>query len=388
MKRILSLLAIAAPIFLFSATQTHAQTANSVMQKVAKKLAAVKALGYTHTREFNYPSEDYLSKSISTGYLDMSAPDTANGFRFHFSDDEYISVYNGSESFVAVKKKKIMVVNNNPPRNMLESSSYLYNSPLTLKHVLPKIIADSKIPKKLTAETIGGQRRYLVEFTLTKTTIGGLGDIHELRDERVSVYRVAIDAKTFLPIEVLVTNNKNKDFTKTTFADVTENPAPPTDLSWYFSTYTDQYKVQQPENKKLLEVGKVPPAFALRELDSGSEISLEKYKGKVVLIEFWIVQCGFCIAAVPKLNELAKAFQNVEFVAINVHDQPETIASFKNRNKPVYTILIEGEATGDAYGVGGYPAIVLIGKDGTIAYTSMGVFEKELESAIEASLAK
>jgi thiol-disulfide isomerase/thioredoxin len=107
-----------------------------------------------------------------------------------------------------------------------------------------------------------------------------------------------------------------------------------------------------------------------------------------VLLEFWIVQCGFCIAAVPKLNEIAKAFPDIALMSINVHDQAKTIAAFKNRNKPVYTILTEGEATGDAYGVGGYPAIVLIGKDGKIAYSAMGLFEKELESAIKASLEK
>ena len=386
MNRHLSTFSIATALLLVAAVQTPSQTANSVMQKVAKKLAAVKALGYTYTREFNYPSEEYVSKSISTGYLDMNATDVALGFRFQFSDDEYMAVYNGSETFIAVKKKKEMVVQNNPARDRMESSAYLYNSPLTLKYALPKIIADSKIPKKLSTEKVNGQLRYLVEFSLKKASIAGLGDIRELRDERLSIYRVTIDAKTLLPLEVLVTNDKNKDFMKTTFTNLTEKPAIPTDLSWYFSSYTNEYKLQQQEEKKLLPVGQAPPDFVLRELESSAQISLDKYKGKVVLLEFWIVQCGFCIAAVPKLNEIAKAFPDIALMSINVHDQAKTIAAFKNRNKPVYTILTEGEATGDAYGVGGYPAIVLIGKDGKIAYTSMGLFEKELDAAIKASL--
>ena len=199
---------------------------------------------------------------------------------------------------------------------------------------------------------------------------------------------MTINPKTFLPLEVLVTNDKNKDFTKTTFANLTEKPKAPTDLSWYFSSYTNEYKLQQPEEKKLLEVGEVPPAFVLRELEAGAEVSLEKYKGRVVLLEFWIAQCGFCIAAVPKLNEIAKSFPSVELISINVHDAAKTIASFKRRNNPTYTILMDGEKTGDEYGVGAYPAIVLVGKDGKIAYSSLGLFEKELEAAIKASLEK
>ena len=127
MNRHLSTFSIATALLLVAAVQTPSQTANSVMQKVAKKLATVKALGYTYTREFNYPSEEYVSKSISTGYLDMNATDVALGFRFQFSDDEYMAVYNGSETFIAVKKKKEMVVQNNPARDRMESSAYLYN---------------------------------------------------------------------------------------------------------------------------------------------------------------------------------------------------------------------------------------------------------------------
>jgi thiol-disulfide isomerase/thioredoxin len=378
---------------LLCAISAHAQsnpTPESVLKRTAARLATVKALGYTVTRELNYSSEDYLSKSTSTGYLELKATEGPHGFRYNFDDDDYIAVYNGSESFVAVKKRKIMQVNSQPPLNMLESSAVLYNSPLTLKAVLPKIIADAKIPKKLSVETVNGQRRYVVEFALQRASISGLGDIRELRSDRASIYHVAVDAKTFLPLEVLLTNDQNKDFTKTTFANMTERPKAPVDSSWYFSTYAHEYKVQQPDDKKLLEVGKTPPSFVLGQFESSTPVGLEKYSGKVVLLEFWIAHCGFCIAAVPKLNEIAKTFSSPDFeiVSINVHDPTATIASFKKRHGPTYTILADGEKTGDAYGVGSYPALVLIGKDGKIAYSSLGLFETELGAAIKATLAK
>ena len=353
------------------------------MQKVATKLAAVKALGYTYTREFNYPSEEYLSKSTSTGYLDLNPPDGTLGFRYQFVDDDYIAIYNGSENFIAIKKKKTMVVTNNPTAERMDSSASIYNSPLTLRNVLPKIMADKKIVKSLSTDAQG---RYVLEFSLPKASISGLGEIREIRGERTSIYHVTVEPKTYLPIEVLVTNDKNKDFTKTTFADLTERPKAPSDISWYFSSYTNEYKLEQPVEKKLIEAGKTPPNFVLSQFESSAQLSLDQYKEKVVLLEFWIAQCGFCIAAVPKLNEIAKTFPNVELISINVHDQAKTVASFKKRNNPAYTILVDGEKIGDEYGVGAYPAIVLIGKDGKIAYASLGLYEKELEAAIRVSL--
>ena len=161
MKKCLSLF-ISAALLVTAALPASAQkapSADQVLQRVAKKLAAVKALGYTYTREFNYPSEDYLSKSTSTGYLDLTSLAGPLGFRYQFEDEEYIAVYNGSESFIAIKKKKAMVVENNPPKRRMESSSSIYNSPLTLKYALPKIIADKKILKRLTIENVGGQRQ-------------------------------------------------------------------------------------------------------------------------------------------------------------------------------------------------------------------------------------
>ena len=360
------------------------------MQKVAKKLASVKALGYTYTREFNYPSEDYLSRSTSASYLELSPLEGNLGFRYQFVDDEYIAVYNGSERFTAIKKKKTIMVQNNPTIESFDGFSYFYNSPLTLKIVLPKLIADTRIPKKLTTATVEGRRVYRIELPLQKTSITPLGEIRETRGDRMSTYRLTIDAATYLPTEVLVTNDKNSDFMKTTFANLTEKPQKPSDLSWYFSSYTNEYKLDQQVAKKLIEVGQPPPNFVLKEFEAQSQISLEKYKGKVVLLEFWIAHCGFCIAAVPKLNAIAEAYKgtDLELISINVHDPAATIASFKKRNNPAYPILIDGETTGDAYGVDGYPAIVLIGKDGKIAYASLGLFDKELDTAIKASLAK
>jgi thioredoxin-related protein len=69
-----------------------------------------------------------------------------------------------------------------------------------------------------------------------------------------------------------------------------------------------------------------------------------------------------------------------------MHDPPATIDFFKNKNKPEYVILTGGDSIAKAFGVEGYPAVVLIDKNGKVVYSSSGLFEKDLEAAIVANL--
>jgi thiol-disulfide isomerase/thioredoxin len=191
-----------------------------------------------------------------------------------------------------------------------------------------------------------------------------------------------------LPVEVIQTNDKDDELLKTTFAEATETPAAPAESSWYFSTYQKEYTLQKTERLTLIEPGKIAPVFSLDAFERASKVSFDHFKGKLVLLEFWIAHCGFCIAAVPKLNGLYSKYakQGVELVSINMYDPAATIESFKKRNKPEFAILTGGDSMAAQYGVDAYPAIVLIDRSGKVIYSSSGLFEKELEAAIYANL--
>lgn len=382
---------LAIVLFLF-ATQMSAQefsSAERVLQKVADKLAETKLIGYKYGFEFSYPSQDRLVEQWAQAFLDLQ-PTDGSQFRFQFSGADLVSVYNGTERFFLDKKGKKIHVENKPSFKSF-GDIFLQNSPLSLKYALPRITADRSIRKKVSIVRSGDREQYLIEFSLpNKMVINPAGEIVQIKVDQINTYRLKIDKATWFPVEVVQTNDKNDEILKTTYAEVTEKPAIPTALSWYFSSYQNEYALQKIDKVTLIEAGKTAPHFTLDGFESASKISLDQYKGKLVLLEFWIAHCGFCIAAVPKLNDISRRFRSkgLEMVSINMYDPDATIRFFDKKNMPEFTILTGGDSIATAYGVEEYPSLVLIDRSGKVVYSSRGLHLLELEADIVTNIKK
>jgi thiol-disulfide isomerase/thioredoxin len=51
-------------------------------------------------------------------------------------------------------------------------------------------------------------------------------------------------------------------------------------------------------------IGKLAPDFKLKELKSGENISLQDYRGKIVVLDFWASWCSPCKEALPILEKI------------------------------------------------------------------------------------
>ncbi len=135
-------------------------------------------------------------------------------------------------------------------------------------------------------------------------------------------------------------------------------------------------------------VGKVPPALG-KDL-SGNEVSLERFEGKVVLIDFWATWCGPCMKELPGVLRLYGDFhaRGLEIVGVSLdRDRAALEKEIGNRGIPWPQICdFKGWDSEIArrFHVDGIPFTFLIGKDGKIA--AMDLIGEQLAEAVKKEL--
>lgn len=133
-----------------------------------------------------------------------------------------------------------------------------------------------------------------------------------------------------------------------------------------------------------LERGGEPPDWSRGSIlqgDGGRDYSPEALEGDLVVLYFWFTRCGPCIAAMPRLNELAAEFQDrgVQFLGVTFDDPPlvesfleESDVGFPIVADPTWTIIRD-------FGVSGFPTAAFIGRDGRfLGFSSSGGVSRDL----------
>ncbi len=130
--------------------------------------------------------------------------------------------------------------------------------------------------------------------------------------------------------------------------------------------------------------------FTLPDLDN-KQVTLESFKGKVVLLNFWATWCGPCKAEIPGFVELQSQYKDdLVVVGFSVDDPADKARAFADEYKINYPVLLGlgRDEVQDAYGpIWGIPTSFLIGRDGRVCKKHMGiapkaVFEKEIQALL------
>jgi thiol-disulfide isomerase/thioredoxin len=78
----------------------------------------------------------------------------------------------------------------------------------------------------------------------------------------------------------------------------------------------------------------------------GRTVSLSDFRGKVVLLHFWSIQCPACRMEEPQLEEVRRIFgpAGLEILGVNLTDQPQAIFNHCASNRIPFPVLFDGGA--------------------------------------------
>lgn len=112
------------------------------------------------------------------------------------------------------------------------------------------------------------------------------------------------------------------------------------------------------------------PVFTLRD-DRGAVVSLERYRGHVVLMNLWASWCPPCRAEMPDLQRLADARARSDLVIIGVNEgeSPARAREFADSLGIRFPIWIDAsERYGRTYAALGLPTSVILDRNGTVVH--------------------
>lgn len=116
------------------------------------------------------------------------------------------------------------------------------------------------------------------------------------------------------------------------------------------------------------------PAFVLPDT-SGQPVSLEQYRGRTVVLNFWAFWCDTWKAEMPSLKELTAEQGEMDFqiVAVSVDGARRTEFDHRTGGVVPFPVLLDGGGrTSRRYAIHHVPTVVIVDPDGVVRFTAYG----------------
>ena len=146
--------------------------------------------------------------------------------------------------------------------------------------------------------------------------------------------------------------------------------------------------------------GKLAPNFTLEDLSSGRKVSLDSYKGRPLVVDFWATWCGPCKVEIPWFEKLHDQYakDGLEIIGVSTDDldrddpaklftQKRDISDFVSKMHMNYPVLLSAESVEDQYKVDAMPTTFFIDKNGKIVASTIGLAPRaEIEADIRKAI--
>jgi thiol-disulfide isomerase/thioredoxin len=122
-----------------------------------------------------------------------------------------------------------------------------------------------------------------------------------------------------------------------------------------------------------VEVGQKAPQFNLQDL-TGHDVSLDQYKGKIVILDFWQISCPPCRISMPMLDKMQEEYSGkLSILAINLQEPKDMVRDYiLKQNLHSKVLLDQDGSVGSRYGTYAIPMQFLIDQNGIVRYIMTG----------------
>ena len=139
-------------------------------------------------------------------------------------------------------------------------------------------------------------------------------------------------------------------------------------------------------------IGKPVLDFQVTDLN-GEELSLEQYRGQVVLLDFWATWCPPCIAEIPNVKKTYEKYkdQNFQIIGISLDRSKEPLESYIEKEGLAWRQYWDNTGkVSNLYKVQAIPSTFLIDGEGVIRKTNLRghALEHAVAELVQANLTK
>jgi thiol-disulfide isomerase/thioredoxin/Flp pilus assembly protein TadD len=123
------------------------------------------------------------------------------------------------------------------------------------------------------------------------------------------------------------------------------------------------------------------PSFDLKDL-GGKRVSLESLKGRIVVINYWGIWCGWCVRELPDYQLVVEKYANDPDVAILTIDNdpnPDEVSAWMAQRKYTFPVLMDDQYVSDKAGIHAFPTTWFLDRQGRKAFEKVGWSEKLVE---------
>lgn len=356
-----------------SLTVCRAQTGAEVLQKYQAAILKTHTVGYDVQRIDTFPSgtvwnhqghgilaRNADSKILKAHFL-VSRPDRATAY-----------LYDGTKGYELDTKAKTYLLQPNPygPGVMGDPNGQM---------VVEELLAVEPLYQRLTYQ---------------ESRQGPTLTLHYPDEPKVDILNrsttLVLDRSTGLAtsIRTVMLRGGSKWSTTKTLSNLRVNEAADAEAVTgrvLLAAYTPATAVA-PEVKPTLE-GKAAPDFELLSFNQ-KPVQLSRYRGQVVLLDFWTTSCSPCISSLPRVQHLGDLHKEKGLAVLGVLMDPKNLDRARGillRQKASYLNALGTDKLEAAYQVHTYPRYVLVGKSGQVLFDAAG-YSAELEAAVKAAV--